>query len=816
MNRRSIILVWSVIPCSTVWNRTVTAQDDFPLYVGQAVCSRCHAPDREGTASGEPNRSMDVQRGASCALERIDAHARAHNALQSEAAAAIALISGVAEPPVESRVCLSCHGTGADEGPRWVRPTFRVSDGVQCEACHGPGSRHVEKASKERDGVTIPVDSSVMRPGSRQQCVRCHFDRPSHREVLDHGFRPYAADHRYKSPVDLVVAPDGERLFAACRQSNSVLEIDAVERRVTREAAVGRRPVGLALDPDGGRLFVSNRMGRSVSVIDLETFRVIAEIPVGAEPHGLAFGPSGRNLYVLNTGENTVSVIDGQSLREVRRLSAGHGPWSLAVDAEGHRCLLTSVRPDLGRFRDPPTSELTIVNDREGFVAARVTVNEANMLQGVAFDPTTGTAVFTLMRTKNLVPITRLAQGWVITNGLGVLWPDGRVDQLLLDKPNHAYPDLMDVVVTRDGQTALVTSGGADEVVVVDLAGLRRALQSMDDRERRDVWPNHLGRGSRFVTQTIGVGANPQAIALSPDGRFAYVANALDDSIGVIELKPSAFRLIDTIALGGPGETTRIRRGEKLFHSAGRTFGRQFSCRSCHPDGHTNGLTFDIEADGIGLKPVDNRTLQGILDTPPFKWEGINPSLHRQCGRRLSVFFTRLQPLAPGELDDLVLYMCTIERPPNRRRSADGLTVQQRRGKVVFERTAFHDGRPIPSNQRCVECHHGAYFTNRSKSAVNTAMWLDAWLNVDLSNWFQTDEFGELGTYYFIDAGLPPGEWDVPHLNNIGDSAPYLHNGAGRTLEEIWTRFNLTDGHGATADMTREQFNDLIAYLKSL
>ena len=34
---------------------------------------------------------------------------------------------------------------------------------------------------------------------------------------------------------------------------------------------------------------------------------------------------------------------------------------------------------------------------------------------------------------------------------------------------------------------------------------------------------------------------------------------------------------------------------------------------------------------------------------------------------------------------------------------------------------------------------------------------------------------------------------DVPHLNNIYDSAPYLHNGIADTLEEIWTRFNPND-----------------------
>ena len=56
----------------------------------------------------------------------------------------------------------------------------------------------------------------------------------------------------------------------------------------------------------------------------------------------------------------------------------------------------------------------------------------------------------------------------------------------------------------------------------------------------------------------------------------------------------------------------------------------------------------------------------------------------------------------------------------------------------------------------------------------------------------------------------------MPHLNNIYDSAPYLHNGIAATLEEIWTRYNPHDEHGVTNDMTKDQLNDLIEYLKTL
>ena len=273
------------------------------------------------------------------------------------------------------------------------------------------------------------------------------------------------------------------------------------------------------------------------------------------------------------------------------------------------------------------------------------------------------------------------------------------------------------------------------------------------------------------------------------------------------------------IDLGGPGEITELRQGERLFHSAEITFGRQFSCQSCHPDGHVNGLTMDIEADGIGLRPVDNRTLRGILDTSPFKWEGTNPSLQRQCGPRLAVFFTRLQPYTPAQLQAVVRYMCTIENPPNRNRPAEGLTPAQYRGKLVFERAVSNYGRPIPRERRCVPCHNGPYKTAQTRTDVGTTMWFDTSVDevVRLRDpYYDAEQYGEFGIYYFADTGTPTEAFDVPHLNNVYDSAPYLHNGSAQTLEEIWTRFNILETHGLTNDLGRRQLNDLIAYLKAL
>ena len=58
--------------------------------------------------------------------------------------------------------------------------------------------------------------------------------------------------------------------------------------------------------------------------------------------------------------------------------------------------------------------------------------------------------------------------------------------------------------------------------------------------------------------------------------------------------------------------------------------------------------------------------------------------------------------------------------------------------------------------------------------------------------------------------------FDTPGLYNLFASAPYLHDGRAVTLEEIWTKYGTTDQHGFVNDLTKNQLNDLMDYLKSI
>jgi YVTN family beta-propeller protein len=748
-----------------------------PQHTGTEACGKCH----DGP-----------QHGLQLSKWRLSPHAQAYAALGTPAAARVAREMNVHEEPLTSRACLKCHATAFHDPAGGRLESYAIYEGVGCEACHGAGSRYSPEAVMKDKSAAL---AAGLKQVTRETCERCHLNahgKPfSSEEALARiahptKLPPESEGVRCKTPLHVAIRPDSSELYVTCEASDSVIVVDAPSRRILAEIPVDRQPHDVAFHPDGRRVYVSSRLEDSVSEISAADRKVIRRLVIGDEPHGLMTDRAGKFLYVANTLIDSISVIDTETFTEVKRLSSGRGPWSMSLSPDGTQLCVTSILSHFVPFRKPLRAEVTIIDTERQVVDQRPMVPGANLVAGIGWHPSGRFALATLNRTKTLVPMTRLHQGWTITNGLCVIWSDGRVDQVLLDEPRRGFPDPTEVAITPDGWRALVTSAGSNRIAVVDVPKMIAMIEGASAEERAHILPNHLGKPTEFVVQYIDTGRCPRGATITRDGRTAFVANSLDDSLTVIDLQRLA--AVETIDLGGPKEITQARYGERLFHSADITFHRMFSCHTCHPDGHVDGLTYDIEADGLGVDPVDNRTLRGILDTAPFKWNGGNATLSRQCGPRLAMFFTRLQPFTPEQLEAVDHYICTIPRPPNRYRPLGApLTEAQRRGRALFARAKTNDGREIPKENRCITCHFPPLYTDRQKHDVGTKLTLDT-----------------------------SGLFDVPHLNNIYDSAPYLHNGIAETLEEIWTKFNPYDTHGVTNDMTKDQLNDLIEYLKTL
>jgi YVTN family beta-propeller protein len=593
---------------------------------------------------------------------------------------------------------------------------------------------------------------------------------------------------RYKSPIEVALSTDGARLYVVCEESGELVVVNVATGAVTARAAAGRMPKGLAQSGDGRFLYVANSWSDTVSEIDAKTLQTRRTLGAGFEPTSVAISADGRTLYTANRIGGNISAIDLGTGEETRRLTAGRGASYLALSPDGGQALYaTHILPNIGAHRTAPISEITVVNTGLNAVTARLPLPNAAGVFHIALSADGRLGIACNMRPKNLVPLAHVAHGWAITSAVTLFGKDvdGEAVQLPLDEIDRYYSLPFSVAIAPDKRAAYVATSNSDSVTVLDVARMLEVVRRASPRERARL-ANDLSLSANYVVARIPVGANPKGMALSADGARLYVANRLDDTVSVIDT--AARRVVRTIKLGGPAVLSKERRGARLFHTARFSFQGQFGCANCHIEDTFDGLQWDLEPDGFGIDIVDNRLLEDVADTAPFKWNGGNPNLETECGVRTEKFFYRSQSFTAAELADLVAFIKSVPLRPNRYRLANGeLTPQQERGKAIYERTTRKDGAPIPPELQCPVCHSGPHYTDRQLTDVGSGK--------------ATDRSAMI---------------DVPQLTNVVLTAPYLHDGSARTLEEIWTVFNPRDTHGVTNDLAKDELNDLIEYLKTL
>jgi YVTN family beta-propeller protein len=585
----------------------------------------------------------------------------------------------------------------------------------------------------------------------------------------------------YASPLEVLLSPDGTRLYMLCQQSEEVRVLDATSYAVIKNIAVGRVPRGFSLSHDGARLFVVNSWDDTLSVIDTSTLAVVATWPVGAEPSSVVEDRAGKRLFVANRISSNVAVLDAQTGAEEKRLSAGRGASYLTLSPDGSRIFGTHIFPNPSPHRTVPESEITVIDTARAVVIDHMPLHAIAGVFHLALSGDGRLGVVAEYHPKNLVPLAHLEHGGAFADTLTLFGAD-------VGKPVEVPPDELElyasqpfgVAIAPDKSRIYVTCGGSEMVTVVDVPRLLRFIHIHPAPYTQD-----LSASANYVVTRIPVGRNPRGLTISRDGRRLFVANRLDDTISVIDTHTNSVAL--TIALAGPKTLSVLRKGEQAFYTARYSFQGQIGCATCHIDSTFDGLTWDLEPDGFGRDIVDNRPIEDLKGTEPFKWNGGNPNLPTECGPRTEKFFWRSENYDSRTLTDLVTYVRSLPSRPNRWRLPHGeLTSAQERGQAFFARSVDKFGKPIPENNRCSYCHSGPKGTNQKSFDVGTRK--------------STDNSGLL---------------DTPQLSNIALTAPYLHDGSARTLEEIWTIYNPDDKHGRTNDLTKDELNDLIEYLRT-
>jgi len=264
-------------------------------------------------------------------------------------------------------------------------------------------------------------------------------------------------DENYASPLEVLLSPDGARLFVLCQQSEEVRVLDAATYAVIKNIAVGRVPRGFSLSPDGKRLFVTNSWDDTLSVIDTSALEVTATWTVGAEPSGVVEDRDGKKLFVANRISGDVAVLDAQTGVEEKRLLAGRGSSYLTLSPDGSRIYATHVYPNVtGRRtgfenRMAPESEITVIDAARAVVVDRMPLHGMAGVFHVAFSSDGRLGAVAAYHPKNLVPLAHLEHGGAFAYTLTVFGADvGKPVEVPLDELERYASQPFGVAIAPD------------------------------------------------------------------------------------------------------------------------------------------------------------------------------------------------------------------------------------------------------------------------------------------------------------------------------------------------------------------------------
>ncbi|RKG57822.1 hypothetical protein D7V80_39190 [Corallococcus sp. CA054B] len=643
----------------------------------------------------------------------------------------------------------------------------------------------------------------------------------------------------------VALSRDDSLLYVVDADNGILAVVDTARREKVSEVRVGPRPERVTVGPDD-TVYVTNRGGRSVSVIRKGDAVEAARVPVGVEPTGMALSPDGSTLYVVNSAmresaaRGSLTAIDTGTLTARWELPLGEEPRGIALLEDGRKAAVS-----LFRQGDVMTVDLSDANHPQVMRSGTDLLARANRPSAPGafgapspFDEPlpveTGPRSF---RSRGMVdllsapdgrrlfapvlwsredplggpvdgrgpkmgdsmygggtPCGAAAGGGVVAAGLITFDTEDEAPRPVVDDLDECKPPPEE---KPDYPTSLIASPLFDmplqgpAAAVVDPTGAWLFLVNQDSNNVA-ILPSWRRSGSDLVNETspvrqlIAVGAGPNGIALTRDGRKAYVYNAFDHTVSTLGSSGNPWGDIheegERLVIAGDTLSPLAAEGRRLFFSAvdARMTSPSVavSCASCHLEGREDGHVW-----GFPDGPRQTPSLAGRMTTAtaPFHWSGefsalgdfMNATVKDRMGG---------QVLNEDTVAKLGAFIDAIPATDNPFRG-EPLTESQARGAALF------------TQAKCDTCHTGAALTDNRNVDVGTFV---------LSGVLQDAKA-------VIKAGL-----NTPSLLGVGRTAPYLHDGSAPTLKARLLNGRETNLHGTTAGLSDEDVDDLVAYLETL
>jgi DNA-binding beta-propeller fold protein YncE len=282
-------------------------------------------------------------------------------------------------------------------------------------------------------------------------------------------------------------------------------------------------PTNLAISPNGSIALVADSMTVTedngtrklaptdkVFVIDMKASppKLAQTVTVGKQPSGLSFSPKGDMALVANRADGTISVlkIDGTNVTQTGTVPVSPGVSHVVFTPDGKRALAL-------KSPDNKVALLDIDGDKVSY----------NKLD-----------IPTYPFPYNIVvsPDSKLAL--TADNGSGGS-SDGNADAVTVIDLEGAHPHAI----------SHVTVGDAPEGLAISPKGNLAAALNVEGSNMKQAWFYHqngsvtiLRIQGKTVTpiKTIEVGAFPEPMAFSPDGRYLYVGNYADQDFSILKV----------------------------------------------------------------------------------------------------------------------------------------------------------------------------------------------------------------------------------------------------------------------------------------
>lgn len=470
---------------------------------------------------------------------------------------------------------------------------LKVGDEPQSVAVD-PNNRYAYVANAASGSVTV---IRITRASARK--FRAKLDRRAgKRGAFTTGAEPW----------NIVISPNGRRVFVANSSQDTVTVIDGTRPR-GKKKIIGHINLQQSIcnDPDRNRHF----QPRGLAVTKNNKRLFVTGFFSFTAPGGLQASDTGKQGVVCHVKISTKSKRI-RSYRPASRVTIGPEVTGFTVDSNGD-----GVGDPTSAF--PNQMQSIVVRGSQAYLP-NIAASPSGPLR---FNVDTQAFVNVLDGARSGAPVDASAAKFVNLH-LGARQPEAGKKRLFF-----ANPWAIGFTNQSGAGSAYVVSSGSDLLVKVNVAADGKLSNTVDADTTRYI---DLNDPANPATSGDNAGKFPQGIAINKAGTLAYVANFVSRNVSVVNLTTDTvqgtIRVAPLPARGTIEEVTTV--GAEIFFSSRGNFNRPAgasvstsdrlssegwqSCSSCHFRGLTDGVVWQFNTGPRKSVPL-NATFNPRLNT---------------------------------------------------------------------------------------------------------------------------------------------------------------------------------------------------------